>query len=545
MGGMMIPFVQRTVEVLLRILKNLGQVGLFLLMAVVLFAWLAALMLDDMPENVSAAVPLPANLGFDTFRNSLYTAFVAETTGNLPDAMIPSFMGNRWFIIVWFMYFVFAVCIFAQVILAVVYANFQSEITTSTKEDKQQQDLGTRQAFDLLQTDGRVSEEDFAKTCKVLSATGAFRVDGALNAKEFVHVQTVLLTNIWVTQRYSAFYRKFGQTPPMKAIKSFCTNAKKRVASEGYSETFDDSMFDQVMNLILVLNAMFVFMSSYFDLNDLSEPSMFWTIDVFFSLIYVPEVLIKLSIWSFREYWAQTDCKFDFITTIVLAASGIMLCIPQMKITQDVLRYLNVMRILRVLKAFSNIELFQRLSATIYRMVCNSGDVIAMNFMVLYLWSVIGVQLFGGKLLRSNPVFEGKDFDYFDSYYMILNFNDVPLAFVTLIFFTLTGWVDAIAVVCIALGESGSFINVAASCFMFSFYIGSYLLAFNVFTAFSIDIYMQLKENADGDAAVDSMSKNLETVKLEMGEKGKVMHLSISLQLDKAAIYEQMFLQDS
>merc|ERR1712135_242650 len=123
--------------------------------------------------------------------------------------------------------------------------------------------------------------------------------------------------------------------------------------------------------------------------------------------------------------------------------------------------------------------------------------------------------------------------------------NDLPLAFVTLIFFTLTGWVDAIAVVCIALAESGSFINVAASCFMFSFYIGSYLLAFNVFTAFSIDIYMQLKENADGDAAVDSMSKNLETVKLEMGEKGKVMHLSISLQLDKAAIYEQMFLQDS
>ena len=75
-----------------------------------------------LPENVTADVPWPANLGFDTFRDSLslYTVFVAQTTGNLQDAMIPSFMANRWFIIVWLMYFVFAVCVIAQVIFSVV-----------------------------------------------------------------------------------------------------------------------------------------------------------------------------------------------------------------------------------------------------------------------------------------------------------------------------------------------------------------------------------------------------------------------------------------
>ena len=75
------------------------------------------------------------------------------------------------------MCFVFAVCIFAQVILAVVYANSQSETMTSTKKSKHQQYLGTQQAFNWLQTDGRISEQDFAETCEVLSATGAFRVD--------------------------------------------------------------------------------------------------------------------------------------------------------------------------------------------------------------------------------------------------------------------------------------------------------------------------------------------------------------------------------
>jgi len=559
-GPKCVVLTHRTAEVLLRILKNLGQVGLFVLMGVVLFAWLATLMLDDTTANVYADVPVPANLGFDTFRNSLYTAFVAQTTANLPGAMIPSFTAHRWFIVVWFLFFVFAVFFFAKVVLAVVYANFQSETKHSTKKRKNKQKLGTKQAFNCIQTDGSVKEDDFIKTCQELTASGAIHVDkelihcifvslddaqnGVLNEEEFADVQTVLLTNIWVTERYSAFYKYFKEYPLMKAIKSFCTNAKERFDSDGYSETFNGSMFDKVMQLTLVLNAMFVILSSYFDLDDLTEPSMFWTVDVFFSLIYVPEVLIKLSIWSFGEYWAQTDCKFDFITTIVLAASGIILCIPQVQITHDVLRYLNVMRILRVLKALDNVELFQRLSATIYRMACNSGDVIAMNIMVLYIWSVIGVQLFGGKLLRSNPVFEGKDFDYFDSNYMILNFNDVPLAFVTMNFFTLTGWVDPIAVVCMALGESGSFINVAASCFMYSFYIGSFLLAFNVFTAFSIDMYQELnKEN--GDRAVDSMSKNLETVKLKMGKMDKVMHTSISLQLDKWAVYDQMFLQDT
>jgi len=220
-------------------LKNLGQVGLVHLMAVVLFARLAALMLGDMPENVSADVPLPANLGFVTFRNFLYTAFVAQTTGNLPAAMIPSFMANRWFIIVWFMYFVSAVCIIAQVILAVVYTNFESE--TSTLKSKHQRNLGTQQAFNWLQTDGRVSEQDLAKTCEVLPATGAFRVDEDFMhciADSFVDGHLGDTEILFVLQKYVQ-----EQTPPIKAINSFCTNAKERVANEGYSEQVDKSYF--------------------------------------------------------------------------------------------------------------------------------------------------------------------------------------------------------------------------------------------------------------------------------------------------------------
>ena len=64
--------------------------------------------------------------------------------------------------------------------------------------------------------------------------------DGALNAKEFVDVQTVLLTNIWLTLRFT---KKYKQTPPMKAIKSFCTNANELFASEGFREQVDQSYF--------------------------------------------------------------------------------------------------------------------------------------------------------------------------------------------------------------------------------------------------------------------------------------------------------------
>merc|ERR1719188_815817 len=110
-----------------------------------------------------------------------------------------------------------------------------------------------------------------------------------------------------------------------------------------------------------------------------------------------------------------------------------------------------------------------------------------------YIWSAAGLQLFGGELYKSNHAFKELDLDLFDSNFQIFNFNDMCLAAMTMFLVTITGWIDQVAVACLAVYKSYSLGWFFSMTFWVSFYVGSVLIAFNVFTAFSIDVYCKLQ----------------------------------------------------
>jgi len=58
-----------------------------------------------------------------------------------------------------------------------------------------------------------------------------------------------------------------------------------------------------------------------------------------------------------------------------------------------------LLRLGRILKALNNIPAYQRVCMVIMRMISTCSDVLLMNLLVIYLWSALGVQLFGGKWL--------------------------------------------------------------------------------------------------------------------------------------------------
>jgi len=272
----------------------------------------------------------------------------------------------------------------------------------------------------------------------------------------------------------------------------------------GYPERFNGSIFDRLMNWVLATNVLFMVIESYWDFTDNEDwKSLTDKVDLFYSFVYFIEIGGKFATWSWAEYWTSFDNRFDFYSTWILGLAGAGTISG--RFSHDTLKYFNLVRVLRLLKALSNVGSFRTTFSIISNMLATCADVLLMNFLVIYIWSALGVQLFGGELYEANPKFvqyfasqpNGTALDYFGSNFNILNFNDVFMGCVTLFLVMLTNWIDPVAVVTMALNPTYSVSWFFAVIFHLGFYLASPLLAFNVFTAFSIDVYCLLKEQED------------------------------------------------
>jgi len=561
-----LPWVQELLYSFWRVLLAVTQIGVFLLGTVIIFAWVAAMIFDDL--DMTDRYGDPVNTGFETFGNSLYTSFSAMTTANLPDAMIPSYAHSRSFIWLWMPFFVMAVCIFQQVVLAVVYGEYQENATDVMKEGSKKLVQGINAAFGFIKEPiqvkkhGRMQQvvrfEAFNEVAGLLSniARGAIidlnlielayqaldRDDDGLLTKDELHEFTdVLQTGFKVTKRDGWLRRRFAGSCLGRCLSRLMDN-RKEGPDYGYQERFNGSVFDIFMNCVLGVNVAWIVFQSYIDLNNLAEPDFFEVIDIFFCFIYLAEVWLKLCYWSWGEYWTSMDNRFDFLTTMVLACSGLAYCMTD--VSSNVLRFFNLLRLVRMLKALNNIRAYREIWFIIERMIGTCWNVLAMNFLVIYLWSAAGVQLFGGQLYKDSPALQGQDFDYFDSHFQVYNFNDMLMAMVTLFFFTLTTWVDQIAVVCVATADPFTlrwFLNWGH---LLSFYVASPLLAFNVFTAFSIDVFCKLQE-MDEAAEPDMVASSLADIRERFAERGMCLHVQESTALSRAKVYREMFLDNS
>jgi len=367
--------------------------------------------------------------------------------------------------------------------------------------------------------------------------------NGVLTSTEFVDMCDVLQHKFAITKRDSCIFAKTAGSSFHGFLKECMENGTDG-PDFGYGCRFMDSPFDVFMNCVLASNVVWIILQSIYDLNDIPEADWFSYLDTFFCLVYLLEVTMKLCRWSWEEYWKYIDNRFDFVTTLILVGAALVVLFSN--ISRTVLRNVNMLRLVRLLKALNNIPAYQRTFMVISRMISTCLDVLLMNFLIIYLWSALGVQLFGGQLVEDNPRLAGKGLDYFDSHFEVYNFNDMPSGMVTLFFFMITNWVDQIATVCMALAPEFSPFWFVTCAFLLSFYVLSPLLAFNVFTAFSIDVYCKLQEFADKEEQGEKseIEKNIEKIKIQLAEQGFCLHCEESAEMSRARVYREMFQDD-
>jgi len=392
-----IPWVQNVVVSFMRVSVSISTIGLFLLGTIIAFAWLAAMIFDDV--DMKDQYGLEIGLGFDSFGKALYTMFVTMTTGNLPDFLVPSYAYNRLLLFFWVPFLLLAVCVFTQVVLATVYNAYQDDLTERVKAGHEYRVKGINAAFDYIKETAKFESSGaeqhmvcfdtfvaLVRRLRVFSASvtideNLVRIvfealddnkDNMLTSSEFRDMCEVLMTRFRITRRDSLVRKRLEGTQVGALLRRLMENGSQGpdlgVAPPTWTTPkFAGSPFDCFTNVVFGCNVLWLILESVYDLNDIPSEIWFSSVDLSFSFLYVFEVCVKLSWWTFEEYWMSGENRFDFVTTWILAGAGVAVLL--FDVDGDVIRYLNLLRVLRLLKALSNIPVYKRTVATIYGMV--------------------------------------------------------------------------------------------------------------------------------------------------------------------------------
>lgn len=284
--------------------------------------------------------------------------------------------------------------------------------------------------------------------------------------------------------------------------------------------------FDKLMTWILMSNLMLVVIESSYDINGMEEPGILQDLELWYALIYVSEVCCKLSVEAWSEYTSFNSNKFDFMTTWLLLASSIADLLLEGNTSAEVKRYMNILRLLRllrVMKQLKNFKTFTRMVETVYRLVLASTDILTLLGVVVFFFTTLSVQLWGGLLYHGNPALE--ETEYVESKYFVFNFNDVPMAFGAWFVILLCEYVPLMsdAICAVSKYPSTWWIFVI-------FYVFAVSVIFELVKAFTIEIFMSINKkmkDIDSGKRTDGVFEPIEQLKKEFKEDGLNLNYAI------------------
>lgn len=238
---------------------------------------------------------------------------------------------------------------------------------------------------------------------------------------EFLHICALLDCQCWTTQKYSP-------------VSEFCPWVwkhmawlRKKVTDADDSE--DSSSFDEFMNTVLLLNLVMVVLETSYELNKTTKPPVLDSLELIFSFAYVMEVGVKLCVYSWAEYCSSGSNLFDFATTWLLLLSSLLEAVLK-GVNFKAKRYMNILRLLRLVRVVKQLKRYksvQFMIKTIAKLITSSTDLLSLLGIVVYFFTCLSVQLWGGLLHYDNKRLDGTE--YKESNWLVLNFNDSLTAF--------------------------------------------------------------------------------------------------------------------
>lgn len=516
-----------------------GMLGTYLnvlalwLLFMLFSTWLAFVIFEDTEQGKTL---------FSSYSKTLLQMFILFTTSNNPDVWIPAYKASRWYSLFFVLYVLLGVYFVTNLILAVVYDSFKSELVKQVSEkDLTRRRILTR-AFNLIDSHNcgfldknqsirlfeelnnyrtlpKISRGDFELIFDALDDSGDFKI----NLDEF-------------SDLCNAIALRF-QKEESEPIFEKCPTIYHSSVSEKLKDFVRSPSFVYVVALVLIMNLVAVVIETTLDIANSSGQKAWQKVEFVFGWLYVLEMALKVYTYGFVNYWRDGHNRFDFVITWVIVIGETATFIsPNVDFLSngEWIRYLLIARMLRLIRLLMHVKQYRAFVATFLTLIPSLMPYLGMIFCILCIYCSIGVQVFGGVVNPGNPRLDGTDLSEND--YLLFNFNDYPSGMVTLFNLLVMGnwqaWMESYKVLS---GTSWTYV------YFISFYLITILLLLNLVIAFVLEAFFvemdletseKCEDGHDKDESRKDRRRNVGT-KTRSQRVDMLLHRMLSAELDK------------
>ncbi|VFR02665.1 unnamed protein product [Cuscuta campestris] len=465
-----------------------GMLGTYLNVMVlsVLFllfcSWLGYVIFEDTQQGKTV---------FSSYSATLSQMFVLFTTSNNPDVWIPAYKESRWYCLFFVLYVLLGVYFVTNLILAVVYDSFKSELAKRVAEKDRVRLRILRKAFSLVDYHScgylnkeqcihlfeelnkyrslpKISKDDFELIFDELDDTRDFKID----LDEFFDL-------------CKAISLRFQKEESLPIFETF-PNLYHSTTSEKLRNFVRSPKFGYIIVSILIINLVAVVIETMLDIEDSLSQTLWQKVEFVFGWLYVIEMALKIYTYGFVNYWRDGQNRFDFVVTwIIVIGETITFAAPDGQTflsNGEWIRYLLIARMLRLIRLSLHVRRYRAFVATFFTLIPSLMPYLGTIFCVLCFYCSLGLQIFGGLVNAGNPNLDGTDLA--DNDYLLFNFNDYPNGMVTLFNLLVMGnwqvWMQSYKEL---TGTSWSYV------YFISFYAITVLWLLNLIVAFVLEAF--------------------------------------------------------
>lgn len=474
---------------------------------VLIFGWIVTLVYHEVPE---------ADQYFGDLTIGLYSAFTSVITVDWPIQIMAVLDVNRASALLFLVFIVLGVFLLFNVLLAVVYNAYTGHIEDLVVEKLGKRAESIAKAYDVLvEGSGACSVDDIKALFRELSKNKNFSLvdeervdliftaldddaDANLTKKEFMDIVDVLqLKFIVELEDYSFVQKHFPRLHENRIWRSLATYVRS-------------PSFTTHINIVMLVNIAFILFESTMDLRNADTPSsvqFFAIIEMIFSIVYIVEMLLKVLSQGFDRYWRDNGNRFDFFVIWILLLGAIFVLLPLSDNDPEVVRYMVLLRCLRLFSILADVPRFRRIVQVFSRLIPASAPLFSFFFLSLYVFAAAGVEFFGGLIYEGNPALNPETYGKVDGYvsndYWALNFNDVASGWYTLFSTVIVGYLTEIAEAVSSASRWGDW----TKWFFLTNFIVNSLIVSNCVVAFVVDLFVMEDEQDKDPMQVELQSR--------------------------------------
>mmetsp|Transcript_6666 Transcript_6666/g.15845 ORF Transcript_6666/g.15845 Transcript_6666/m.15845 type:complete len:773 (-) Transcript_6666:49-2367(-) len=478
----------------------------------VVWAWLGLLLFGRSAEG---------DAHFNDFPGALLSLFTMFTTANFPDVMMIAYSKDRCVFAYFFFYLLVSLYGLFNVLLAALFSAYKERVQQSHQQMQAQADETLRIAFNILEQWDSQGPGD-AMTQKAWEAFCiAYRRRQTAKAKWDAESMKVLFSALVSPREPNLTLERWQLIAPELATpETLGLQAQSPIVNERALRVL--GALHWVVDVAVVVSLLAtVAQTQDFLVSDRPVyqcPRPLQVLHFSVNLLYVAEIVLRLVVLGVRQcqsYRWTVDVFLCSLCTILETALSLLG--PGHKVWSKfhtgeqrlgrVLALFRVARVERVLWRFSRArETLKMLLA----LVSTFRTVGAALFLVFYLYSTVGVQVFGGRIRLDVSSLKHVDFAKAGGVgYWANNFNDFASGVVTLFeLMVVNNWF--VIAEGLALAAPGS--SRVGWVFCISFYCCIHIVILNVLVTSVVESYERLRTSVEEpQAAIQKLSASLQT----------------------------------